>query len=133
MALWDKDFLDMAEAACLAFDSKAGASLFSAALPAASAAGKRLRAQTSLWMATTKWMEASGDSWAELLKDGSLKGEIHSAMVTFRASKPSMVTLSVACQEVTSSEVGWPMLLCLEFARAYYVLIFPEFQVANIK
>jgi hypothetical protein len=76
MALWDKDFLDMMEPAYIAFDGKAGGEFAFGCVTAGIHCRKTSTSVDFTWEGNNEMDEASGDGWAEIQKDGSLKGEI---------------------------------------------------------
>lgn len=76
MALWDKDFLDMMEPAYIAFDDKAGGEFAFGCVTGSLHCRKTLKGADFTWDGNDEMDEASGNGWAELQKDGSLKGEI---------------------------------------------------------
>jgi hypothetical protein len=76
MALWDKDFLDMMEPAYIAFDGKTGGEFAFGCVTGGIHSRKTATGVDFTWEGKNEMDEASGDGWAELQKDGSLKGEI---------------------------------------------------------
>ena len=76
MALWDKDFLDMMEPAYIAFDSKAGGEFAFGCVTGSLHCRKTPSGVDFTWEGNDEMDQASGDGWAKVLKDGTLKGEI---------------------------------------------------------
>jgi hypothetical protein len=76
MALWDKDFLDMMGPAYIAFDGKAGGEFAFGCVTAGIHCRKTSTGVDFTWEGNNEMDEASCDGWAEIQKDGSLKGEI---------------------------------------------------------
>jgi hypothetical protein len=76
MALWDKDFLDMMEPAYIAFDGKAGGDFAFGCVTGGLHCRETPSGVDFTWEGNDKMDSASGNGWAEILKDGTLKGEI---------------------------------------------------------
>ena len=76
MALWDKDFLDMMEPAHITFDGKSGGEFAFGCVTGGIHCRKTPTGVDFTWQGNDEMDEASGDGWAELQKDGSIKGEI---------------------------------------------------------
>lgn len=76
MALWDNGFLDMMEPAYIAFDGKAGGEFAFGCVTGSLYCRKTLSGVDFTWEGNDEMDSASGDGWAEILKDGTLKGEI---------------------------------------------------------
>lgn len=76
MALWDRDFLDMLEPACIAFDGKAGGEFAFGCVTGSLHCRKTTSGVDFTWEGSDEMDHASGDGWAQILKDGTLKGEI---------------------------------------------------------
>jgi hypothetical protein len=76
MALWDGDFLDTMEPAYIAFDSKSGGAFAFGCVTGGIHCRKTPAGVEFTWQGNDEMDEASGAGWAELQKDGSLKGEI---------------------------------------------------------
>lgn len=76
MALWDKDFIDMIEPAYIAFDGKVGGDFAFGCVTGGIHCRKTPSRVEFTWAGNDEMDEASGDGWAQLQKDGSLKGKI---------------------------------------------------------
>jgi hypothetical protein len=76
MALWDKDYLDMMQPAYIAFDRKAGGEFAFGCVNGGLHCRKASARVEFTWEGNDEMDQVSGDGWAELQKDGSIKGEI---------------------------------------------------------
>ncbi|CAN5302718.1 hypothetical protein BH10PSE7_BH10PSE7_39460 [soil metagenome] len=76
MALWDKNFLDMLKPAYIAFDGKAGGEFAFGCVTGGLHCRKTPSGVDFTWEGNDEMDSAAGDGWAEIQKDGTLKGEI---------------------------------------------------------
>ena len=76
MELWDASYLDMMVPAYILFDSKTGGEFAFGCVTGHIHNRATDKSADFTWQGNDEMDEASGDGWAELQEDGSLKGEI---------------------------------------------------------
>ena len=74
--LWDKDFLDMEEPAYIAFDGNSGGEFAFCCVTGNLHCRPTSCGIDFTWEGSAEMDRVSGDGWAKLQRDGSLKGQI---------------------------------------------------------
>lgn len=90
MALWDKDYLDMAEPAYIEFKANGAGELKFGCVEAGLDCSLYTDAAEFTWEGSDEMDHVSGDGWAELDDDGTVTGEISFHLgdeSTFKARK----------------------------------------------
>jgi hypothetical protein len=74
--LWDREFLDMMEPACILFDGTGGGEFAFGCVTGQLHCRDTEEGADFTWQGNDEMDEARGDGWAQLQPDGTLSGEI---------------------------------------------------------